>query len=39
MSLSASALSATPVATPIQIAVSENLDFLDITTADGGEFA
>jgi DUF971 family protein len=37
MSLSASALSATPVATPTQIAVSEDLDFLDITTADGHE--
>ena len=39
MSLAAapSVLSATPVAAPRQIAVSDNLDFLDITTAEGSE--
>lgn len=32
-----SVLSATPVATPTQIAVGEDLGFLDITTAERGE--
>lgn len=32
-----SVLSATPVAAPTHIAVSENLDFLDLTTAQGDE--
>jgi len=36
-SANSSVLSATPVAAPTQIAISEDLSFLDLTTAQGGE--